>query len=80
MAYETNGSLHDHTGSAPAEALELQRFQAEVLSRWDSNVRPTGIYDNPTKLAVTRIQHQMLAPLGGKLDEKTWRYAQENAP
>ncbi len=70
----------DHTGANPEDARFLARFQKFVLPRWYPDVRPTGVMDVTTRLAIVRVQHHRRVPQTGRLDEDTWVYAQEHDP
>jgi hypothetical protein len=78
---ETRG-FEDHTGFNAAEGAALKAFQDRFLAgRWgDKYVKATGLYDVPTKLAVIRVQHHARFEMNGRLDERTWNYAQRVVP
>jgi Putative peptidoglycan binding domain len=78
---ETRG-FEDHTGFNPSEGRALEAFQSRYLmEKWaDPYCKPTGLYDMPTKNAIIRIQHHARFEMNGRLDEKTWDYAQEISP
>lgn len=51
------------------------------MDKWDMPyVKATGLYDVPTKNAVIHIQHHARFEMNGRLDERTWDYAQETTP
>jgi hypothetical protein len=77
---ETRG-LEDHTGFSPAEGRALKQLQERFLQEfWSPEVRVTGVYDVPTKMAVIRAQHHARYEMNGRLDEKTWEYIQRMRP
>ena len=78
---ETRG-FEDHTGFNVAESEALREFQDRFLINvWkDPYVKATGLFDAPTKRAVIRIQHHGLFEMNGRLDERTWFYAQRVVP
>lgn len=79
MAAETRG-FEDHTGFVRHEGAALKALQARFLPFWSKDVRDTGIYDAPTKLAVIRAQHHARYEMTGRLDEKTWIHIQTRRP
>lgn len=60
----------------------MEQFQSRFLmDKWDMPyVKATGLYDVPTKNAVIHIQHHARFEMNGRLDERTWDYAQETTP
>lgn len=73
--------MEHHTGFNPAEGRALRQFQERFLvTLWSAEVKATGVYDVPTKLAVIKAQHHARYEMTGRLDEKTWDYIQTHRP